>query len=121
MIGKGSYDAHSLFKGVFNLEQDAEDLANWLSSPEGELSYDVREKLWNRLAKADVDAENRIIIWPEGERLSLEQSVKRFHEECSQFPQKMIERHLIGWLEMGFEPEHFSEEQMDKFEDLVEQ
>jgi len=94
-----------------------EELDDWLESPEGQLSIAVE----SLLETADVDAKNRQIIWSDGKRLSLAESAERIHADHPDFPLELIEQKLIGWLEMEFAPETYTQEQLDELDRLTEQ
>ena len=72
------------------------------------------------LARADVDAKNRQIIWEVGKRLSMFASAQRIHVEYPDFPMDLIETHVIGWLEMEFAPPTYTPEQLDELDQLTE-
>ena len=91
-----------------------------MDCPEGELSGEVSDTVWMLLEKADVDPKNRKIIWEDGKRLSIAQSVQRIHAACPDFPLAMIESHLIGWLEVEFAPPTYSQKQLDELDRLIE-
>ena len=91
-----------------------------MDSPEGQLSDDVREIAWRSLQNVDVDASHRKFVWDDGKRLSIDESVQRIHREYQKFPLDLIEDHLIGWLEMDFAPEGYSQEQLDELDRLTE-
>lgn len=95
-------------------------LLDWMDSPEGELSSEVSDAVWILLEKADVDAESRTILWDDGKRLSITESVQRIHAVHPDFPLDLIETHLIGWLEMEFAPPTYSQEQLDELDRLTE-
>jgi hypothetical protein len=88
-----------------------EDFLEWMDSSEGERSSEVLDTVWPLLEKADVDAKNRKIIWQDGQRLSITESVQRIHADYPDFPLELIETHVIGWLEMEFAPPNYSEKQ----------
>jgi hypothetical protein len=98
----------------------ADGFLNWWSSPQGQLSDEVRETVWTTLESADVDAKNRQIIWADGKRLSITESVQRIYADCG-CPLELIETHLIGWLEMVFAPETYTQEQLDELDRLTEE
>ena len=98
-----------------------EGFGDWMDSPEGELSSEVLDTVWPLLEKADVDAKNRKIIWEDGKRLSITESVQRIHAHYPDFPLALIETHLIGWLEMEFAPPTYSQKQLDELDRLTEQ
>ena len=83
-------------------------------------SSEVLDVVWMLLENADVDAKNRKIIWEDGTRLSITESVQRIHADYPNFPLEPIEAHLIGWLEMEFAPSSYSQEQLDELDRLTE-
>ena len=98
-----------------------EDFLDWMASSEGEQSSEALDAVAALLEKADVDAKNRKIIWEDGQRLSITESVQRIHADCPELPLELIETHLIGWLEMGFAPATYSQKQLDELDRLTEQ
>jgi hypothetical protein len=107
---KHPFEDHPLLEGF----------SGWMDSAEGELSSEVLDAVWMLLEKVDVDAKNRKIIWEDGKRLSITESVQRIHAGCPDFPLDLIETHLIGWLEMEFAPPTSSQEQLDELDRLTE-
>ena len=91
-----------------------------MDSPRGQLSDEVRETTWHYLQKVDVDAPHRKLIWDDGKRLSIDESVQRFLGDFPDFPVELIETRLIAWLEMEFTPKTYSQEQIDELERLTE-
>lgn len=92
-----------------------------MDSPEGQLSDEVRELVWQSLKNVDVDASARKLIWEDGKQLSIDESVQRIHEDYPEFPLDLIEDKLIGWLEMEFAPESYSRQQLDELDRLTEE
>ena len=74
-------------------------LLDWMGSPEGQLSIEVSDTLWELMENVQLDARRRELIWPEAGRLSLEQSTMRLQKEYPHFPLARIESFLISWLE----------------------
>lgn len=97
------------------------ELSEWMESPRGQLSDEVREATWQKLEKVDVDATHQKLIWEDGKRLSIDESVKRIYDDYPDFPLELIETHLIAWLEMDFVPESYSREQLDELDQLTEE
>ena len=91
-----------------------------MHSPEGELYSEVRETLWPLLQALQVDAKQRKLIWPDGKRLDLDESVQNIHANYPEFPRELIESRLISWLEMEYAPESYSPEQLDELDRLTE-
>ncbi len=72
-----------------------DDFLDWMASPYGQLSSEVLENVWDALKGVGVDAENQKLNWPDGARLSIDESVQRIHGEFADFPTDLIEAHLI--------------------------
>ena len=98
-----------------------EGLSEYMDSPRGQLADEVREVTWQILEKVDVDAADRKLIWEDGRRLSIDESVQRICAECQEYPVDLIEGRLISWLEMEFTPKGYSQEQMDAMDRLTEE
>ena len=57
----------------------------------------------------------RTIIWSDTERcLDLEQSIQRVQKHCPGIQRERIEDFLLVWIELGYDPENYSEEQLDE-------
>lgn len=95
-----------------------DDFFEWLVSPEGELTERVMFHVMDTLEHCTVDPENRLIVWGDGLRLSIPQTVRRIHIQ-SQFPISIIDLNVVAWLEMHYEPNDLNEEQMEQFEILI--
>ena len=95
-------------------------LLEWMDSPRGQLSDEVREATWHSLESVDVDAPHRKLIWEDGRQLSIDESVPLIHGDFPDFPVELIETHLIAWLEMEFAPKTYSQEQIDELDRLTE-
>ncbi len=52
---------------------------------------------------------------------TLDESVQHIHGEFADFPTDLIEAHLIGWLEQVYDPEEYTQAQMDELDELVGQ
>lgn len=98
----------------------ADGFLEWMGSNEGELSGQVLDVVWGLLQTADVDANRRKIIWEDRQRLSITESVQRIHAHPPDFPPKLIETHLIGWLQMEYAPPGYSDKQLDELDQLTE-
>ncbi len=105
---------------IFENNPFIEGLFEWMESPRGRLSDEVREATWHCLEKVDVDATNRKLIWDDGSRLSIDESVQLLLGDYPDFPVELIETHLIAWLEMEFAPKSYSQEQIDELDRLTD-
>ena len=97
-----------------------EEFSDWMDSPEGELWTQICDTLEDLLKDVQLDAKQRLFIWPDSERLNLEQSVQRIHQQYRAFPRDKIEEFLIDWIEMIYAPEHYSQAQLDELDRLTE-
>ncbi len=97
-----------------------EGFADWMDSPEGELSGQVSDTVWELLENADLDARNRKIIWQDGTALDIDQCVQRIHQLSPDLPAPLIETHVLSWLECGFAPQGWSQERLDQLDSLIE-
>ena len=95
-------------------------LLEWMDSPEGQLSIEAMDLVFALLENVQVDAKARKLIWADGERLSIDASVKRIHAKHPELPAELIEDKLISWLEMDYEPEGASQQQLDELDRLTE-
>ena len=97
-----------------------EDFLGWMGSPDGQSAIESLDIVWPMLEKTDVDAKKRKIIWEDGQRLSIPESVQRIHAAYPDLTPDLIEERVIGWLEGGFAPSTYSEEQLDELDQLTE-
>ena len=97
-----------------------EEFSDWMDSPEGELWTEICDTLEDLLKDVQLDAKQRLFIWPDSERLNLEQSVQRIHKQHRAFPRDKIEEFLIDWIEMIYAPEHYSRAELDELDRLTE-
>lgn len=92
-----------------------EDLEDFLHRSEA-----VLFEVLDALEHASVDPLERKILLPDGARLSIEETARRIHAQCG-MPLDRIQSHVVGWLEMTYEPKGLDEQQMEEFELLIEQ
>ena len=97
-----------------------DDTVGWTKSPTDELSDQAEDTVWTVLEKASINARKRKIIWPDGQKLSINLSVKRIHADHQRFPLELIENHLIGWLEQAMVSPYCSDQQLDELTRLTE-
>ena len=108
-------------ESLFDNNPFIEGLMEHMSSPRGQLSDEVREVTWQILEEVDVDAADRKLIWDDGKRLSIDESVQRIHREYPEYPVDLIEDRVVSWLEMEFTPEVWTQDQMDELDRLTEE
>ena len=96
-------------------------LMDHMNSPEGSLYMEVSDTLRPVLDKMHVDAKKRQIIWQDGTRLDLDESVKQFLVDYPEFPSEKIESCLISWIESGYVPENYTTKQFEQLDQLTEE
>ena len=96
-----------------------EGLFEYMDSPEGQLADEVREVTWQLLENVDVDAADRKFIWEDGIRRSIDESVQRIQGQRPKYPVDLLESFLIAWLEGEFEPESYSQAQLNELDQLT--
>jgi len=97
-----------------------EGLFERMNSAEGQLYREVSDTLWPLLDELHVDAKQRQIIWLDGTRLDLDESVQKLLTDYPQFPRALIESSLISWLDSGYSPDRYSPEQFEELDQLTE-
>ena len=102
-------------------ETFCEEMSEWWDSPEGELWMEMSITLEELLKDVGLDAGQRKFLWPDANRLDLDQSVRRINQQYPDFPEDKIEEFLIDWIQTDYVPEGYSESQMDELERLTEQ
>lgn len=95
-------------------------LLDWMGSPEGQQCIAVRDVLWDLVEHVQLDAKQRKLIWPDAEPLDLEQSIQRIQQEYPDFPRSEIEEFLLNWIDMGYDPQNYSQAQLDELDTLTE-
>jgi hypothetical protein len=96
------------------MENEPDDLCFDIAEFQRDL-FDVQDAL----ERASVDARERKIVWHDGTRLTIEDAARKIHSE-SGVPVDIVLSHVVGWLEMDYEPEGLDENQMEEFEQLIE-
>ena len=92
----------------------------WGDSPEDELSEQVMDAVWTILDKASINARKRKIIWADGQKLSINWSVKRIQADHPSSSLELIETHLIGWIEQVLVSPYYSQEQLHELNRLTD-
>ena len=94
-------------------------LFDYMDSPEGELSGEVGDTVSSVLKHADVDTDNRRIVWEDSQRLSIVESAQRIHADYPDYPLDVIDRHVVMWLECDYNPPTYTPEQFDELDRLT--
>jgi hypothetical protein len=72
------------------------------------------------LDSLQIDAKRGKFIWLDGKRLGIEHTVRRIYKDHPELGRELIEDKVISWLEMGYVPENYSQQQLDDLEQLVD-
>jgi hypothetical protein len=93
---------------------------SWPDTPEGGLWCEMNATLEVFLKDVGLDARKRKFLWPDGERLDLNKSVRRINQKYTQFPETNIIEFMTFWIQALYVPEGCSDSQMDELERLTE-
>ena len=93
---------------------------DFLDRLEYEAASQAIDDIQMALDNANVDINNRKIIWSDGERLSIDQSLLKI-SSISKADIKILKYHIVLWLEMDFVPEDLNEKEMEIFEKQIAQ
>src|SRR2546430_14755410 len=83
-------------------------LFDWMDSPEGQQAIAVRDVLCKLLEDVHLDAKQRKLIWPDRERLDLEQSSQRGRKKDPDCPRDEAQQVLLHPIDMGYDPQNYS-------------
>ena len=90
----------------------------WLGSEDGQHSMEAVDYVYETLKGANLDIAGRKIIWADGQRLTIDQSVKKIYNQTG-INIAAIRSHIIGWLEMEYEPKGLADDEMEQFESQI--
>jgi len=82
-------------------------------------SHQVLLEVLDALEGASVDLQQTKIVWGDGTRLSIEDTAQRIHSE-SGMELDNITAHVLGWLEIIYDPQDLNEQQMEEFDLLID-
>jgi len=95
-----------------------EGFSKWLESEGGQHSMEAVYYVFEALKGADLDIARRKIVWADGQKLTIDQSVKKIYKQKG-LNIEAIRSHIIGWLEMEYEPKGLDDGQMELFESQI--
>ena len=107
---------------MFDNNAFSDGFLDWMVSPEGILADQIRELTWQMLESVTVDTNEQRLVWDDGKALSIEHSAHRINETVEPgqgVTQELIESEILGWLEMEYVPQNYTEVQMRQFEQDV--
>ena len=91
----------------------------WLGSENGQYSMEAVDYVFEALKGADLDIAARKIVWADGQRLTIDQSVKKIYKQTG-INIEAIRSHIIGWLEIEYQPTGLDDNQMEQFESQID-
>ena len=106
---------HTGLKG----NKSVDDFFAWWDSEDGQLSEKALFEVLDSLENCWVEPNERVIVWEDGQRLSIVETARRIQLQ-SNLPLLKIESHVIGWLEMHYEPKGLNDQQMEQFEFMID-
>jgi len=101
------------------LETENDGFFKWLESEAGQQSLEAVEYVFEALKGADLDIAGRRIFWADGQKLTIDQSVEKIYKQTG-INIEAIRSHIIGWLEMEYQPKGLDKEQMEFFESQID-
>jgi hypothetical protein len=107
-------------ESIFASNPFADGFLEWMDSPDGQQYNAISGVLWNLMEGVHLDAQRRQLIWQDSKRLDLDQSVQHIQKLHPDFPRDDVEEFLINWIDMGYDPENYSEKQLDELDKLTE-
>jgi len=121
-MGKKSWAWDKIVIDVPQLENNPfqDDFLQWMNSPAGERSEEALDTVWPLLDTMQVDLKGRKFIWSDGQRLGIAHTAQRIFRDHAELGLELIEGKVLSWLEMGYDPEKFSQPQLDDIEKLVD-
>ena len=105
---------------VIDVGSIKDEFLQWMGSPEGVQSQEALDTVWPLLDTTQVDIKGKKLIWPDGKRLGIAQTVRRIHKDHPELGRDVIEDKVISWLEMEYVPKDCTPEQMDEYEELID-
>ena len=91
----------------------------WLGSKEGQHSMEALDYVFEALKEADLDVAERRIVWADGQKLTIDQSVDKIQKQIG-MNIEAIRSHIVGWLQMEYEPKGLDDKQMELFESQID-
>ena len=75
---------------------------------------DILDIVDEALKAASINTDERLIIWPNGERLTVDQSAKKMKGE-NDLDNEMVKDGIMAWVEMDAQPEDKNKKQEEIF------
>jgi hypothetical protein len=107
----------SIFKNQFFLEG----LLAHTGTPEARQHEEMANTLWDLMEGVQLDPQQHMLIWPDAERLDLEQSIQRIQKRYPNIAGDRVENFLLFWLRAGYAPENCSQKELDELGRLTNQ
>ena len=82
-------------------------------------SHQVLLEVLDALEGASVDLQQKKIVWGDGTCLSIEGTAHRIHCESGMALDNII-AHVVGWLEIIYDPQNLNEQQIEEFDLLID-
>ena len=97
-----------------------DDSSGWSDIPDDPLSIQATQTVSDMLDKATLNPRKRKIIWPDGQKLSINLSVKRIHDQHPAFALDQIEANVIDWLLQVIPSATYDEQQLTELNRLTQ-
>jgi hypothetical protein len=91
----------------------------WLESDKGQNSIEALDYVFEALKGVDLDVSEKKIICADGQKLTIDQSAEKIHQRTGMNIEK-IRSHIVGWLQMEYEPKGLDDRKMQLFESQID-
>jgi hypothetical protein len=116
---KPSWNSNAYDDDLVDDNPFVEGLFAFMDSDEGQKYMLLSDTLWRLMDKVQVDAKKRLFIWPDAQR-DLDQSITYIHKKYPNFSDESIKDFLTDWLLSGYDPENYSQAQLDELDKLTQ-
>lgn len=117
---KPSWNSNAYDDDLVDDNPFVEGLFALMDSDEGQKYMRLSDTLWGLMDKVQVDAKKRLFIWPDAQQLDLDQSIMCIHKKYPDFSYESINDFLTDWLLSGYDPENYSQAQLDELDTLTQ-
>ena len=80
---------------------------------------DILDIVDEALKEAYINTDERLIIWPNGERLTVDQSAEKIKGE-NELDNEVVKDCIMGWVEMDAQPENKNKKQEEIFVEEIQ-
>jgi hypothetical protein len=117
---KPSWNSNAYDDDLVDDNPFVEGLFALMDSDEGQKYMRLSDTLLGLMDKVRIDAQKRLFIWSDTRQIDIDQSIKYIHGRYPGFSYESIDDFLTEWLLSGYDPENYSQEQLDELDKLTQ-